>query len=277
MSAAFVITLREGLEIALIIAIVLAYLRQTGRRSLFRPVWAGTAAAAVFCLAAGTLLFSLVGGLTGVTEQVVEGVLAVSAAGVLTWMIFWMRKRARNLGAELRAEVDDAASRSHRALATLAFVVVAREGLETVLFLLGAEAGGTHGLPIVVGGLLGLGAAAVLGALVYQGGHRVPIHRFFQVTGALLILFAAGLVGTGAHAFLELAGAEGGLAAPLWQIRHGLFADGFLAELLKTMFGWSPRPETLRVLVYFAYAVPIGFLYYVGGRVRPATARAVEA
>ena len=276
MGASFLITLREGLEMALVVAIVLAYLRGTGRRELFRPVWAGTALAMVVSLVAGIAFYNFAGDFEGRTEQFVEGVLALSAAGVLTWMIFWMRSHARGISRELQQKVDAAASRSTAAIAAVAFVAVAREGFETALFLVGAEVNGSSGARIVIGGIIGLAVAAVIGYFVYEGGHRIDLRRFFTVTGALLILFAAGLFAKGIHEFREFFEIEGSLANSAWDVTSGPLARGWFNDFLAGMFGWAPNAEVLRVVAYFAYLIPVAYLFFAGAR-RPRTSTAPTA
>jgi high-affinity iron transporter len=267
--ASFLIGLREGLEISLIVAIVLAYLKRTDRTHLFRPVLSGAAAAIAVCIAAGVAFyFGVEKELHGKTEALVEGGLAISAVAVLTWMIFWMREHARGLSGVLQARVDQAISRSEGALAVFAFVAVAREGFETVLFLLGAKTNTQSGTPVVVGGLIGLVIASFLGYLVYEGGHRVDLRKFFLVTGALLILFGAGLFGKGLHELLVgVAGLKGGLADSLWTLRSGPLAHGWFNDFLGGMFGWTrDEASPVRVVGYLVYLLPIGWLYVLGGR-----------
>jgi high-affinity iron transporter len=274
--ASFLIGLREGLEISLIVAIMLAYLKRTDRTHLFRPVLSGTAAAIAVCIAAGVAFyFGVEKELHGKTEALVEGGLAISAVAVLTWMIFWMREHARGLSGVLQARVDQAISRSEGALAVFAFVAVAREGFETVLFLLGAKTNTQSGTPVVVGGLIGLVIASFLGYLVYEGGHRVDLRKFFLVTGALLILFGAGLFGKGLHElFVGVAGVKGGLADSLWTVRSGPLGHGWFNDFLGGMFGWThDEASPVRVIGYFVYLLPIGWLYFLGGRpTKPAPA-----
>ncbi len=210
MSPAFLITLREGLEISLVLAILLGYLVKTERRDLTSSVWLGAGIAAIACLVAGVVVHSITDGLEGKAEQAVEGTLALGATVVLTWMILWMRKNARTMGGHLRTKVDSAASPG--ALAVISFVAVAREGFETVLFLLGAETESASASQVVLGGLLGLVVAAVVGVLVYRFGTRIDLGSFFRTTGVLLILFAAGLAGKAVHEFRELFGVEHRLA-----------------------------------------------------------------
>lgn len=271
MGAAFLITLREGLEIGIVLAILIAYLVKTGRRQQLRSVWLGTAVATVACLIAGVAVHAVTNELHGKAEPAVEGTLALFAAVVLTLMILWMRKNARSMGGHLRAQVDGA--QTGTALAAVAFVGVAREGFETVLFLLGAESGGSSGAQVVVGGLLGLAVSAVLGVLVYLGGNRIDLRRFFRYTGVVLILFAAGLVGKAVHEFGELLGLDDlWLFRPLFTLTNGPLASGTLFDFLKGLFGWSASPERLRVVAYLAYAGIVLWLF-----LRPDRAAATPA
>ena len=260
MGASFLITLREGLEVSLVLAILISYLVKTGRADETGAVWKGTGLAALLCVVMGIIIYAAVGGLHGTAEQLVEGFIAVAAAIVLTWMIFWMRTNARTLGSELRQKVDAATTVS--ALAAIAFVATVREGLETVLFLLSAETGSSSGAEVVVGGLAGLVVSAILGWLIYKGGNRMNLRRFFQVTGVLLILFAAGLVGKAFHEFREALDLHsGGLIDPAWTVESGLWAKGTFYDFMKGFFGWHKETEWIRLIAYFAYLVPVMWLF----------------
>ncbi|MFM9226751.1 MAG: FTR1 family protein [Actinomycetota bacterium] len=231
MSAAFLITLREGLEIAIVLAILVSYLVKTGRGADQVAVWRGAAIATGVCVVAGALIQIIVGGLNGRVEMAVEAVIALAAASVLTWMIFWMREHSRTLGAQLLQQVADASTAG--ALSVIAFVAVLREGLETVLFLLSAETSSSSGAGVVAGGLVGLAVSAVLGLLFYRAGHRLNLRTFFNVTGVLLILFAAGLVGKFFHEFRELLGIESGwLWSPAWVVESGVWASGSFHDFM---------------------------------------------
>lgn len=271
MGAAFLITLREGLEIAIVLAILIGYLVKTDRRSQLRAVWLGAAVAAVVCLIAGVAVHAVTDGLEGKAEQAVEGSLALLAALVLTYMIIWMHKNSRSMGSHLRSQVDGAQTAG--ALALVAFIGVAREGFETVLFLLGAETGSSSGAAVVLGGLIGLAISAGIGYLVYIGGSRIDLRKFFRYTGVVLILFAAGLVGKAFHEFRELLGFEDGwLIDPMWEIIDGPLASGTTHDFLKGLFGWSPDAERIRVLAYVAYVVPALWWF-----LRPTTPPALAA
>ena len=270
MGASFLITLREGLEVSLVLAILISYLVKTERRSELGAVWRGTGAAAFLCLVVGIAIHAAVGGLHGTSEMVVEGSIATAAALVLTWMIFWMRTNSRTLGAELRGKVD--AATTVTALAVIAFVATVREGLETVLFLLSAETTSASGGQVVVGGLAGLVVAAILGYALYKGGNRLNLKRFFQITGVLLILFAAGLVGKAFHEFREALGFESGLLIdPVWTIQSGAWAEGTFYDFMKGFFGWHNQTELIRLIAYFAYLVPVMYLFLKPGRAPKST------
>ena len=260
MSAAFLITLREGLEISIVLAILIGYLVKTGRGDRTGQVWLGAGIAAIVCLVTGLLFNAFVGEFEGKAEQAIEGSLALAAAIVLTWMILWMRKNARAMSGDLRSKVDGATTAN--AIMFIAFVAVAREGFETVLFLLGAETGSATGAQVVIGGLLGLAVSAVVGVLVYRFGKNIDLRMFFRVTGVLLIFFAAGLVGKAFHEFRELLGFEDGwLVQPMWIISSGPLASGTLYDFLKGLFGWAEDPERIRVFAYFAYLVPVLWMF----------------
>jgi high-affinity iron transporter len=250
--------LREGVEAALIVAILLAYLHRSDQQPATRWVWAGTGAALVVSLLTGLILWNTIGGLEGFAEEVSEGVIALLAVALLTWMIFWMGRQARFLRSRLQSQAEEALMLGGgTALALLAFVAVLREGVESVLFMLsttlGAESTGSQ----LLGGLLGVLAAGVIGYLFYRGSHLVDLRIFFRVTGVLLILFAAGLVSKGIHELQE-AGILPTLVEHLWRLSV-LDPDSTTAgRWLASLFGWDPDPSLLMVVGYLAYIIPVG-------------------
>ena len=259
MTTSFLITLREGLEASLIVAILLTYLSKTDRKQDARYVWFGTASAVVACLIAGTAIYLAVSGLNGKVEQAVEGTIALAAAAVLTQMIFWMRKNSSNLSSELRAKVDASAK---TALFTIAFVAVVREGLETVLFLLSAETSSASGTSVVIGGLIGLAASVILGIAIFAGGRKVNLKQFFNITAVLLIMFAAGLAGKAVHEYRELIGWENGwLVQPAWEVTSGIWSTGTFYDFMRGFFGWHNAAENIRVITYFAFLLPTLYFY----------------
>jgi len=263
MGSSLLITLREGLEIALVLAIIAGYLKKTDRSDRLPTMWIGAGSAALVCVVLGLIFDQLIGEFTGKWEQFIEGTLALTAAGVLTWMIFWMRGHARGIASDLQQKIDTAIERAPWALALVAFIAVAREGFETVLFLLGAQSSGASAGSVLLGGLLGLALSAVLGYAFYLGSERINLRSFFQWTGLLLILFAAGLFAKGIHEFREFFAFDAPwYSAPLWQISKGPLASGWTSDFLTGLFGWSPEPERVRVAAYFAFLLPALWFYY---------------
>ncbi|MDP2728573.1 MAG: iron uptake transporter permease EfeU [Dehalococcoidia bacterium] len=258
------IMLREGLEAALIVGIVLAYLGRTGNRHRFGSIWLGTAAAVVVSLIAAGLLFALVGGLEGQAEEIYEGAAMLTAVGVLTYMIFWMRQQAVNIKAHLQAQVETALKGgSSFALALLAFIVVVREGVESVLFMFAAIRA-SDPIPASLGGLLGLAIAILLGYSLYTGASRMNLRHFFNITGVLLIVFAGGLLAVGVHEWQEAGLIPFGLETA-WNINHFLDEKGPLGQVLKALFGYNGNPSVLEAFLHIAYLVVVLALYFKPG------------
>jgi high-affinity iron transporter len=275
MGAAFLITLREGIEAALVVSIILAYLNTIGRRDRHGVVWAGAGAAIAVSLVAGTVLFLTVGAISETSErtaEIIEGIGSLLAVAVLTWMIFWMRRQARYIKGELQEKVDLAlASGSTLALGALAFFVVVREGLETALFLFGTiqeEVVGSATLGYL-GAALGLAVAVLLGFLIYKGGIRLNLRTFFKVTGALILVVAAGLFAYGIHELQEVGWITFGTATA-FDISGVLSDEGTVGALLRALFGYNADPTVLEVVVWLGYLLVTGFLFLRPYRQRPA-------
>ncbi len=266
MGAAFLITLREGLEAALIVAIVMAYLRQLGRADQFVWVAAGALAGVGVSLVAGAGVYLAIGELEGEAEAFTEGIIALVAVGVLTWMIFWIRSQSRTIGAELRGRVDRAlATGAVVGLASIVFVGVLREGVETALFLM-AVLFDSGAVSTAVGAFAGLALAVVLGYGLYRGGQRINLRLFFQVTGGLIIIVAAGLFGRGVHELQEV-GVFDTLLSPVWNVEENpIVGHGQFAAFLKGLFGWSPEPSIEQVAVWALYLTTASWFFYLDGR-----------
>jgi high-affinity iron transporter len=274
MGAAFLITLREGIEAALVIGIILAYLNSVGRRDRHGTVWVGVGTAVAISVLAGAIIFVTAGALSEEAEEAFEGLASLAAVAVLTWMIFWMRRQARFIKGELQEKVNVAlASGSALALPALAFIVVVREGLETVLFLFSAIRTTAEGSVVLgyIGAALGLIVAAVLGFLIYRGGSRLNIRTFFKVTGALILVVAAGLLAGGIHELQE-AGWIGGESAKAFDISGVLSDEAGLGAFLRAMFGYNADPSVLEFGAWLAYLLITGFLFF-----RPTSARSRPA
>ncbi|MDQ7818970.1 MAG: iron uptake transporter permease EfeU [Armatimonadota bacterium] len=271
MGAALLVTLREGLEAALIVGIILAYLARTGHRAKFGLVWTGTGLAVGVSLLAGAAIFLTAGQLEGRVEEIFEGTAMFTAAGVLTYMVFWMRRQAINIRAHLQAQVSTALARgSSTALVLLAFVAVGREGIETALFMFAAAQSATA-LQTVAGGVLGLGTAVLLGYLLYRGTYRLNLRAFFNITSVLLLLFGAGLLAHGIHEYQE-AGLLPVMVEQVWDTSRILSEKSVAGSLLGAVFGYNANPSLLEVLAYGLYLLGVGWAYF-----RPPTARELAA
>jgi len=268
----FIITFREGVEIALIVAILFGYLAQTGRRHHMAAAWRGIALSAAACIAFGVFVFQLTGALDERAEQLSEAIIMFTAAIVLTWMIVWMRANARSMKGDLTAGL--AAASTATAVTVFAAVAVAREGFETVMFLLSAEGQSDGVAGVLAGALLGFAAAAVVGVAIYTRGLRIDLQRFFRWTGVALILFAASSFAYGVHELREFMGVEGFLATELWRVDAPVLAKDHVVGGVLGMFGWMPHPELVRVVAFLAYAVPM--LAWFLRTPAPAAARAEE-
>jgi high-affinity iron transporter len=262
MLSVFLITLREGLEAALIIGIILAYLSATNNRQGFKPVWLGTSLAVLVSLIAGATVYLLAGELTGQAEEVFEGFAMFLAVGILTWMIFWMRKQAVDIKAHLQTKIESVlTSGSSLGLIVIAFVVVVREGIETVLFLFAATKVAESPLLFTVGGLLGLVVAVGIGYSIYKGSSRLNLRTFFNVTSIVLIVFAAGLLAHGIHEFHE-AGIIPPIIEHVWDINHILPEKSTFGRFLTAIVGYNGNPSLVEVVTYFVYlALTLGIYF----------------
>jgi len=269
--AGFLLMLREGVEAALIVAILLAYLRRLDQTAERRWVWTGTLSAIAVSLMAGIIIYVTIGSLEGRAEEIAEGFVAAAAAGLITWMIFWMARQARLIRARLESQVDTALrAGSATALAFVAFVAVLREGLESALFMISATVGAESAINQLMGGVLGILAAVGIGYLMYQGASRLNLRSFFRVTGVLLILFAAGLVSKAIHEFQE-AGVIGTIEEHVWDVGILDPSTSTAGQFLASLFGWTPNPSLLMVIGYLLYLVPVlwAFLSMTAAKPQP--------
>ena len=256
MFSSYLLSLREGIEAALIVGIVLGALRQMRRTDLSSAVWIGMLSASVISILAGILLTVLGLRFEGKPEQIFEGITMLFASGVLTWMIFWMSRQARYIKGELESGVHKAAFEAgKRGLFVLAFVAVFREGLELALFLV-ASVFASDVQQTLIGAFLGLGTAILLGWSLFATSVRLDLRRFFQVTGFLLILFAAGLVASSMHEFNEAAVIPA-VIEHVWNVNPILDENTWLGTMLKSLFGYNGNPSLTEVLSYFAYFVTV--------------------
>ncbi|MFJ6215990.1 iron uptake transporter permease EfeU [Streptomyces sp. NPDC092296] len=256
----YLIGLREGLEASLVVCILIAYLVKTGRRDRLTPVWLGVAAAVVLSMAFGAALQFGSSALTFKAQEALGGSLSVIAVGLVTWMVFWMRRTARHLKAELHGKLDAALAMGTLALVVTAFLAVGREGLETALFIWTAVQATGDGAQPLIGAVLGLLTAVVLGWLFYRGAVRINLAKFFTWTGAMLVVVAAGVLAYGFHDLQE-AGWLPGLSNVLFDISSTIPADSWYGTLLKGVFNFQPDPTALQVAMWALYLVPTMVLF----------------
>ena len=261
MFASLLLSLREGLEAALVIGIVLGVLAKLNRTDLNQTVWRGAFAAAALSLGAAAGLNLLGMEFEGQGEQIFEGLVMFLAAGVLTWMIFWMQRTAGNLKREIEAKTRSAVrGQGGAALFALAFLAVFREGIELALFLLAVQQT-SNPLQVLAGAALGLAGAAALGWMLFRSTRRLNLRSFFRVTNVLLIVFAAGLVAYGVHEFNE-AGIIPAIVDPLWDINPILSDKSQVGLVLKALLGYNGNPSLTEVLAYLGYVGVVAALVF---------------
>jgi len=267
----FLIMLREGVEAALIVAIVAGYLVRTGRSDAMGSVWFGVGAAVVLSIVLGVVLELTASELPQKIQELFEAAVGLFAVVVLTSMVLWMGKAARSIRATLHAGIDAAfaSGAQGRALAFLAFFAVAREGLESVLFLLAAyQQREDVGIEAFVGAVLGLAVAVGIGVTIHRGGRRLDLGRFFRWTGVFILFVAAGLL-AGSLKSLHEAGLWNHLQATAFDLSDLLPADGALGTLLSGILGYRDTPSVGEVLIYLAYLLPVLALFLRGARPSP--------
>jgi high-affinity iron transporter len=253
----FVIGLREGLEAALIVGIVAAFLGQQGRRDALRQVWIGVSVAVAICIAIGVALQIISSDLPQRQQEGLETVVGGIAVVMVTYMVVWMRRHARDLKGDLEHTAGSALARgSTKALVAMAFLAVLREGFETVVFLLATFHASGDATLSWLGAVIGIALAVVLGYAIYKGGVRINLSRFFRITGLVLVVIAAGLVMTAVHTANEAGWLNFGQAQALdlsWLVRPGTPLSSFVTGVL----GIQPYPVQVEVFAYLAYLVPM--------------------
>ncbi|MDQ3895984.1 MAG: FTR1 family protein [Actinomycetota bacterium] len=262
MLANYLIGLREGLEAALVVGILVAYLVKTGNRHRLLPIWVGVGIAVAFSLLAGALLTFTSRSLSFRAQEMFGGVASIVAVAFVTWMIFWMRRTARHLKGELQGRLDAALVMGPWALAGAALLAVGREGLETALFIWTAvQATGSSATP-VTGAFLGLLTAVVLGYLIYRRSIQLNLAKFFTYTGGALIVVAAGVLAYGVHDLQE-AGllTSFGLDRVVFDATSILPPSSWWGSLFKGLFSISAAPTRLELLAWISYLVPVMVLF----------------
>lgn len=253
MLASLLIVFRETLEVSLVIGLVSGYLARTGQRRLQSAVWMATAAGGAVSVLGAFLLQRLAGGFTGKTEQIFEGATMLLGAALLTTLIVWIAGQndaARRLKQRLEARFAASKASRYPGLFLLVFLAILREGVETALFLAAARFSTSD--RNLIGALIGLAAAVLLGFALFRGLLRISLRAFFAATNALLVLFAAGLVGRGIHELQE-AGLISGAAHYLYDLNALLPKKSFAGDLARGLFGYSAKPSLIETLAYVLY------------------------
>jgi high-affinity iron transporter len=258
--ANYLIGLREGLEAALVVGILVAYLVRSGRRSLLPAVWMGVGGAVAVSLAFGALLSFGPSGLSFEAQELIGGALSIVAVVFVTTMIVWMARTARGLRDELEHRVDLAAGAGALAVAAVAALAVGREGLETALFLWAAAQSTTSTASPLVGAAAGLGTAATIGWLVTRGAVHIDLGRFFAWTGGALIVVAAGVLSYGIHDLQE-AGILPGLHRLAFDVSAVIPASSWYGTVLKGTVNFSPATTWLEAVAWTAYLIPVMALF----------------
>jgi high-affinity iron transporter len=268
------IGLREGLEAALVVSILTAFLVKSDRRADLRWVWTGVVAALLLCVGIGTVIAYTIGELPFEQQEIVGGSLSIVAVGFVTWMIFWMKATARVIATELRGKLTEALRLGPLAVVLMAFLAVGREGLETMAFFYAnvrtAERGTTEPL---IGFIVGIAVAIVLGWLIYRGAIRFNLGKFFQVTGVLLVFVAAGILAYGLHDLQE-ARVLPGLNTLAFDLSGPMPEDSWYGALLKGLLNYSAQTTVLQAIAWVAYVAVVLTLFLMP-RKEPAPARPV--
>ncbi len=277
MLATYLIGLREGLEAALIISILVAYLVRTDRRSALPWVWAGVAIAVAMSVGVALILNLTSSVLSDTAEELFAGIMSFVAVAMVTWMVFWMKSASRTIANDLRGSLDQAFAMGVGAVATMAFVSVAREGLETAVFFFSLTNSTEGGFRAIAGLALGLATSAAIGWLLYRGAVRINLSTFFRYTGLLLILVAAGVLTYGVHELQEV-GVLPGEDNVAFDVSATIPADSWYGSVLRGVLGFRPVMTVLEVAVWASYVGITTWLFLRPARrsVAKATEREAE-
>ncbi|CAM3446763.1 iron permease [Rouxiella silvae] len=272
----FLIMFREGLEAALIVSLIASYLKRTQRGQWLGIVWIGVIIAAALCLGLGIVINETTGEFPQKEQELFEGLVALVAVFILTYMVFWMRKVSRSIKVHLEGAIDNALSSGRGqgwALVAMVFFAVAREGLESVFFLLAAFQQDV-GIEAPIGAVLGLVAAIILGFAIYYGGVKLQLAKFFKWTSLFILFVAAGLAAGAIRAFHE-AGLWNGLQTTAFDLSNVLSTDSLFGTLLEGLLGYQQAPSVSEVLVYFLYLIPALLFFFFPSKQQGSSASAV--
>ncbi|NHJ87780.1 MAG: hypothetical protein FK734_20125 [Asgard group archaeon] len=260
--ASFLITLRESLEAALIIGILLTYLNKIGQKKNRKDIWIGAAVAILVSIGLALLFYFVLGGFDQY-ENIIEGLAMIIAAAMLTWVIIWMMKTGKDLKGNLEEKINTTISGEKRfGLIFLAFMAVAREGIETVLFMIGVIAVESNVSSIIWSGILGIAVSIVIAIAIFWSGSKINLKHFFNITSAILIIFAAGLFAHGLHELQEIGwfGSEDFFLQRIVWDTSTILNDSTteLGRFLRTLIGYQDKPTWIELISYIVYVIGVG-------------------
>ncbi len=257
----YLIGLREGLEAALVVSILLVYLTRTDRVSMRRWVFFGVASAIVASILVALILETISQDLSATAEPAFAGIVSFAAVAFVTWMIFWMRRSARTISTDLRHQLDDAAlGGGHIAVAAMAFVAVIREGAETAVFFWAASQASGNTVVSTFGLVLGLATAVALGWAIYRSSASINLPKFFRITGILLVFVAAGVLSYGIAEFQEIGWLPG--EDDVLVNLSGVMTEGSLVQtLIGGIFNIKATTSVLQALAWMTYSIVVLFLF----------------
>ena len=254
MFSSLLITLREGLEAALIIGIILGYLSKVKQKQLYKHIFIGAGLGVLASIVAAVLFNVLAGGFEGKAEQIFEGTVLLVAVTILSTMLLWMNKQSKSIGSDIQTKIDIAVGKGHIwGLISIAFLSVFREGIEIVLFMNAIAVNVSPGNSLA-GGVIGLVIALTIAWFVFKSTAKLNLKKFFKITGIFMIFIAAGMLAGSIHEFEE-AGIIPILIEHVWDINSILDENGTAGSFLKAVFGYNGNPSFIEVIIYLTYLV----------------------
>ena len=276
MLANFLIGLREGLEAGIIVGILVAYVRKLGRDDVLTRLWIGIGAAIALSLGTGAILTWGPYGLSFQGQEILGGSLSILAVGLVTWMIFWMGTHARGLKHDLQTQLDAAIAGAGMGIVVIGFVSVAREGVETALFIWASVQSSGNAAVGTAGAGLGILAAVVIAYLIYRGFVRINLSRFFTVTGLFLVLVAAGVLSYGIGDLQEAAVIPG-WGQPAFSVAGLVPPSSWYGTILGGLFNFTPEPTRAQFLGWLGYLIVVTVLFLRQALGKPAAASPTTA
>ena len=265
----FLTGLREGLEAALVVSILLTFLVRAERRDRIAALWGGVGMAILLSFGFGAVLHFTSASMSFEAQEAFGGIMSIVAVGFVTWMVFWMKRASRTIKGDLHGKMEAALKLGAAGVFLAALLAVGREGLETALFLYPTFQAQGAGAAPAIGAVLGIGTAVVAGVFIYRGTVRMNLAAFFKFTGAALIVIAAGVLAYGVHDLQE-AGIVPGLNTLAWDLQ-GYDVTSWYGAVVKGIFNLGPQMTVLEVITYVGYLVPTMFLFLRSPQPQPST------